>query len=77
MASKLKGRQSEVFAKVAAINTLLDRYPVLTTTDSMLTSFSVNTSIGFLLSLLEIFGVSQADIVNWICQIVGDEDDGV
>ena len=31
MASKLKGRQSEVFAKVAAINTLLDRYPVLTT----------------------------------------------
>lgn len=77
MAGNLKGRQSEVFAKVAAINTLLDRYPVLTTTDSMLTNFSVNTSIGFLLSLLEIFGVSQADIINWICKIVGDEDDGV
>ena len=77
MAGNLKGRQSEVFAKVAAINTLLDRYPVLTTTDSMLTNFSVNTSIGFLLSLLEVFGVSQADIINWICKIVGDEDDGV
>ncbi len=77
MAGNLKGRQSEVFAKVAAINTLLDRYPVLTTTDSMLTNFSVNTSIGFLLSLLEVFGVSQADIINWICRIVGDENDGV
>lgn len=75
--AKSKEKQKQVFAKIAAVNTLLERYPVLTTTDSMLTSFSVNTSIGFLLSILEVFGVSQADIVNWICKIVGDGDDGV
>lgn len=77
MATNLKGRQSDVFGKIAAINTLLDRYPVLTTTDPMLTNFSMNTSIGFLLSLLEVFGVTQADIINWICKIIGDGEDGV
>ena len=77
MATNLKGRQSDVFGKIAAINTLLDRYPVLTTTDPMLTNFSMNTSIGFLLSLLEVFGVTQTDIINWICKIIGDGEDGV
>ena len=72
-----KAQQKEVFSQIASINTLLERYPVLTTTDPMLNSFSINTSIGFLLSLLEIFGVSQADIVNWICKMVGDKDDGL
>ena len=40
----------------------------------MLTNFSVNTSVGFLLSLLEVFGVSQADIINWLCRLLGDEE---
>ena len=74
---KVKKQQSDVLGKISAINTLLERYPTLTTTDSMLTNFSINTSIGFLLSLLELFGVSQADIINWICSLLGDEDDGL
>ncbi len=72
-----KERQKEVLAKISAVNTLLERYPVLTTTDPMLTNFSINTSIGFLLSILEVFGISQADIVNWLCRLLGDEDGGV
>lgn len=72
-----KERQKEVLSKISAINTLLERYPVLTTTDPMLTNFSVNTSIGFLLSVLEVFGISQADIVNWLCRLLGDKDGGV
>ena len=73
---KLNTKQSEVFASISAINTLLERYPTLTITDPMLTNFSMNTSVGFLLSLLELFGVSQADLINWICKLLGDGENG-
>lgn len=75
--ANLKQQQSDIFGKISAINTLLERYPVLTTTDPMLTNFSLNTSIGFLLNLLEVFGVSQVDIINWLCKLLGDEDGGI
>lgn len=75
---KLKQQQSDVFGQLAAVNTLLERYPVLTTTDPMLTNFSMNTSIGFLLSLIEVLaGLTQADMINWICRLLGDEDGGI
>ena len=74
MATKMKQQQSDVFAKIAAVNTLLERYPVLTTTDPMLTNFSINTSIGFILSILEICGISQTDIVYWLCNTLDDGD---
>lgn len=77
MATKMKQQQSDVFAKIAAVNTLLERYPVLTTTDPMLTNFSINTSIGFILSILEICGISQTDIVYWLCNTLDDGDGGL
>lgn len=78
--SKLKDSKSNVLGSIAAMQTLLERYPVLTTTDSMLTNFSVNTSVGFLLDVLTIFGVSQNDLIKWISKLLtgsGDGQDGL
>ena len=78
--SKLKDSKSNVLGSIAAMQTLLERYPVLTTTDSMLTNFSINTSVGFLLDVLTIFGVSQNDLVRWISGILtgsGNGQDGL
>ena len=70
---KNKQKQSETMGKIGAINTLLHNYPVLTTTDPMLSSISVNTSLGFLLQILEILGVTKSDIIKFICKILGGE----
>lgn len=77
--SKLKDSKSNVLGSIAAMQTLLERYPVLTTTDSMLTNFSVNTSVGFLLDILTVFGVSQTDLIKWVSKILTgtDEEDGL
>lgn len=78
--SKLKDSKSNALGSVAAMMTMLERYPTLTTTDSMLTNFSINTSVGFLLDLLTIFGVSQNDLVRWISKLLtgsGDGEDGL
>ena len=71
---KLKEQQSQVLADISAINTLLQRYPVLTISDPLLTNFSLNTSIGFLIDLLEIFGVTQDDLINWLCGLLSDNE---
>lgn len=74
----LKQQQSDVFGQLAAVNTLLERYPVLTSTDPLLTNFTANTSIGFLLSLIEeLAGLTQADMINWICKLLGDGNGGI
>ena len=78
--SKLKDSKSNVLGSIAAMQTLLERYPTLTTTDSMLTNFSVNTSVGFLIDVLTIFGVSQNDIIKWISGLLtgsGNGQDGL
>lgn len=73
----LKNKQKDVMGSLASIITLLERYPTLTTTDNMLSSFSLNTSIGFLLSLLEMFGVGQRDLIKWLAKILqGTSTDG-
>ena len=61
---------------LASVQTLLERYPTLTTTDSMLTNFSVNTSVGFLIDILSLLGITQADLVNWISKLLSGNQDG-
>lgn len=78
--SKLQDSKSSALGSIAAMQTLLERYPTLTTTDSMLTNFSVNTSVGFLLDALTIFGVSQNDLIKWISGLLtgsGNRQDGL
>lgn len=71
--SKLKSKQSDTLGSIAAVQTLLERYPTLTTTDSMLTNFSINTSVGFLLDILSLLGVTQTDLVNWLTKFLTDK----
>lgn len=66
-------KQSKTMSTLSGIITLLERYPVLTTTDPLLTNFSINMSVGFLLSILNLLGVSQSDIINWLCKILGGD----
>ena len=61
---------------IAAMQTMLERYPTLTTTDSMLTNFSVNTSVGFLLDLLTMFGITQNDLVKWLSNLLTGSGNG-
>ena len=77
--SKLQDSKSNALGSIAAMQTLLERYPTLTTTDSMLTNFSVNTSVGFLLDILSILGISHTDLIKWISKILtgNGEDDGL
>lgn len=77
--SKLQDSKSNAMGSIAAMQTLLERYPTLTTTDSMLTNFSVNTSVGFLLDILGILGVSQTDLIKWVSKILSGTgaDDGL
>lgn len=68
--SKLLDKKSNTLGSIAAIQTLLERYPVLTTTDSMLTNFSVNTSVGFLLDILSVLGITQVDLIKWVSKLL-------
>lgn len=74
--SKLSDKKSNTLGSLAAIQTLLERYPVLTTTDSMLTNFSVNTSVGFLLDILSVLGITQTDLIKWVAKLLGGNGGG-
>lgn len=67
---KVSDKQREVFGKIAAMQTVLERYPVLTTTDPMLSNVSINTSIGFMLELLTVLGVTQDDLIGWLTYLL-------
>lgn len=76
MSKKLNDKKSKAMGSIAAMQTLLERYPTLTTTDSMLTNFSVNTSVGFMLDVLSILGITQSDLINWISNLLVGKSDG-
>ena len=75
--SRLSDRKSNTLGTIASIQTLLERYPTLTTTDPMLTNFSLNTSLGFMLDVLRVIGVTQNDIIGWLTKLItGDPKKG-
>lgn len=75
--SKIRDRQSNVLGELASIITLLERYPTLTTTDNLLTTTSINTSVGMLLSILEMFGLGQDDLIKWLAKLLQGSDTSV
>lgn len=75
--SRLSDKKSNTLGTIASIQTLLERYPTLTTTDTMLTNFSINTSLGFMLDVLRVIGVTQNDIIGWLTKLItGDPKKG-
>lgn len=65
--SNLSDAKSKVLGSIAAIQTLLERYPILITTDSLIGG---NTSFGFMLNILKIIGVSEMDIIEWLSKLL-------
>jgi len=71
--SKVKDIQSKTFGSIAAIQTLVENYPSLKNTDSIMESIDIGTSLGYMLSLLRVIGLTQTDIYNWLSKILCGE----
>ena len=68
--SKVRDTQSKTFGSIAAIQTLVDNYPSLKNTDSIMQSLDVGTSLGYILSLLRVLGVTQVDLYDLIAKLL-------
>lgn len=67
---KVRDTQSRTFGSIAAIQTLVDNYPSLKNTDSIMESLDVGTSLGYMLSLLRIIGVTQFDLYDLVAKLL-------
>jgi hypothetical protein len=64
--SSLSDTKSKTLGAISAIQTLLERYPVLSSIDSI----GGNTSFSFMLDVLAILGVSETDIIEWVAKLL-------
>ena len=64
--------KKDTMGTIASIQTLLERYPVLVTVDPK----TGTTSFSFMLNILEMLGVTQEDIIKWMCNLLSDKKDG-
>lgn len=65
--STIADLKTRTLGSIAAIQTLLERYPVLTTNANL---DGENTSFGFMLNVLKIIGVTKEDIIEWVSNIL-------
>ena len=70
--SKLSTKKSNVKGTIAALQTVLERYPVLLTVDTD----KNKTSLSFMLDILKILGVTQEEILEWMAGLLTDTKDG-
>ena len=68
--SKIRDSKTKVLGYISAIRTMLDNYPQPKLSDSMEALLNSNTPFGFLMNLLQICGVSSADLLNWVAKIL-------
>ena len=71
--SKVKDTQHNTFGAIAAIQTIVENYPSLKNSDSIMESIDLGTSLGYLLGLLRIIGVTETDLVNWLSRLLCGE----
>lgn len=70
--------KSKTLGNIAAIQTLLERYPILITTNSLKSISGNTTSFDFMFDLLQIIGVDNSKLVEWASNLlVGDGETGV
>lgn len=67
----LKEKKNKTIGAIAAIQTLTENYPVLLTTD-LNDLLSMNLSLGFIMALLGMCGVTEKRIIDWLVDICGD-----
>ena len=70
--SKLSTKKTELKGTIAALQTVLERYPILLTTDNS----GERTSFEFMLNILSIMGITQDDVLEWLSNILTDSKDG-
>ena len=70
--SKLSTKKENVKGTIAALQTVLERYPVLLTTQNG----NEKTSLEFMLNILKIMGLTQEDILDWLSGVLADTKDG-
>ncbi len=77
--SKNKENRQKVLGAVASIQTLLENYPALLTTDTdSQNNSSVNISVSFLTALLAMLNITQEDIAAWMARLLsGKSSDGL
>lgn len=74
----LKTIKSNTLGNVAAVQTLLERYPVLITTNSLKSINSKTTSFNFMFDLLQVIGVDNDQLFEWASRLIaGNNNDGV
>lgn len=61
-------KKQNALGSVASIQTLLERYPVLITNDSV-----GNTTLSFTFDLMEILGITPDDILDWLSTLLSSE----
>lgn len=72
--SKVSDQKSKALGAIAAVQTLLERYPVLVTVNND----GSDTSFGFMLNILKIIGVSEYQIIEWVANLLsGKVSDGI
>lgn len=68
--SKVNDQKNRVLGYISALRTMLDNYPELKTSDTLERLLNSNSPLGFLLNLVEICGISQEDLLNWVAKIL-------
>lgn len=71
--ANLQDTKHNTFGSIAAIQTLVGEYPRLTKEDSLTKSIDMGTSLGYIIAILRIFGITETDIVNWLSKLLCGE----
>lgn len=72
--NKATEKQKKVLGSIAAIQTMLERYPTLLTADFN----SINLSVSFLMAILGMLNITQRDIAAWFAKLLsGRFNDGL
>lgn len=73
--TKLK---SDTLGSIAAVQTILERYPVLLSTNSLASITGLTTSFNFMFDILQIIGVDNTMLVEWAANLLtGDGESGI
>ena len=65
--SNINSQKAKVLGSIGAIQTLLEKFSMLINIDSQIPG---ETSFTFMLNVLDILGVKQKDIVDWLAKLL-------
>lgn len=74
--SKLSQMKSDTIGYISSIQTLLEKYPIASTTNSFSSIDGNVNSFDFIFDLLKIIGVDNTKLMEWFCNLLAGDDDG-